>query len=497
MATETDVRTYDNYIDGEWVEGSEGTLENTNPANRSEVNANFAQAGTEQAREAIEAAAEAQKEWKQVPPPTRARYVRDVHRMALEREDELAEIMCREEGKPISEALGEVQKGANILEYYDGSGMRLKGESAYSELPDRYIYTRRNPLGVVSVITPWNFPWAIPCWKIAPALVAGNAVVFKPASNTPWLAVKLVEMFEEAGVPPGVLNLVIGSGSTVGNELLNHEQVDGVSFTGSNSIGNHVNAQAAKRLIPTCLEMGGKNACIILPDADLDRALDGIINGATGNAGQRCTATSRLILHDDIADEMVEKVLARFKQLEVGPGLEDPDVAAVVDEGAKRDILDYIRIGKEEDGAELLYGGANLSDGEYADGNFVQPALFDHVEPDMTIAQEEIFGPVLSILRVSSVEEAVEVNNGVKYGLSTALYTQDIDQALSLVDRVDTGKVHINNPTLGGEAHMPFGGTKATGVGPREMSHEGLNFFTEQATVFLDYSGGTADTNIY
>jgi acyl-CoA reductase-like NAD-dependent aldehyde dehydrogenase len=498
MATATETQTYQNYIDGEWVESSDGsTLENVNPADTTEVNGLFAQATREDAQRAIEAAEAAQSDWEDVPPPERARYIREVRELALERKDELAEIMTREEGKPTSEAKGEIDKGCNLLEFYDGSGMRLKGESAYSELPNNYIYTRRNPLGVVSIITPWNFPWAIPCWKIAPALVAGNSVVFKPASNTPKLAVKLVELFEEAGLPDGVLNLVVGSGSTVGDELLNNETIDGVSFTGSNNIGNHVNAQAAKRLIPACLEMGGKNACIILPDANKELALGGIVNGATGNAGQRCTATSRLIVHEDVADEMVDMVLEEFKNLDVGPGLDDSDVAAVVDEGAYKDILEYIRIGEEEDGADLIYGGEPLEGGKYENGNFIQPALFDNVEPDMTIAQEEIFGPVLSIIRVSSVEEAIEVNNGVKYGLSTAIYSENFNRLMQMVDDVDTGKVHLNSPTLGGEAHMPFGGTKATGVGPREMSHEGIEFFTEQATVFMDYSGGVREEDIY
>lgn len=498
MATATDVQTYQNYIDGEWVDGSDGeTRENINPADTTQINGVFAQASREDARRAIEAAEEAQKEWAKVPPPSRARYVREVHRLALEREEELAEIMTREEGKPLREAKGEIKKGINLLEYYDGAGMRLKGESAYSELPNNYIYSRRNPLGVVSIITPWNFPWAIPCWKIAPALVAGNAVVFKPASNTPKLAVKLVELFEEAGLPDGVLNLVVGSGSTVGDELLNHEAIDGVSFTGSNNIGNHVNAQAAKRLIPACLEMGGKNACIILPDANKELALGGIINGSTGNAGQRCTATSRLIVHEDVADEMVEMVLEEFKNLNVGPGLEDSDVAAVVDEGAYNDILEYVEIGREEDGADLLFGGEPLEGEEYENGYFIQPALFDNVEPDMRIAQEEIFGPVLSVIRVSSMEEAIEVNNGVDYGLSTAVYSENFNTIMQMVDAVDTGKIHLNSPTLGGEAHMPFGGTKATGVGPREMSHEGIEFFTEQATIFMDYSGGVREEDIY
>ncbi len=498
MGTATDVKTYRNYIDGEWVDSSGGeTYENINPADVDEVNGVFQQGTREDAKRAVEAAERAYPDWKQTPPPTRARYVREVRRIALEMEDELAEIMTREEGKPTGEALGEIRKGCNLLEYYDGSGMRLKGESAYSELPKNYIYTRRNPLGVVSIITPWNFPWAIPCWKIAPALVAGNTVVFKPASNTPWLGVKLVELFERAGLPEGVLNLVVGSGSTVGDVMLNDERVRGVSFTGSNAVGNHVNAQAAKRLVPTCLEMGGKNGCIILGDADLELALGGIVNGATGNAGQRCTATSRLIVHESVADELVEMVLEAFRNLDVGPGLEDPDVAAVVDEGQYRDIQEYIRVGIEEDGAELLHGGEAMSGDGYDSGYFIQPTLFDQVTPDMRIAQEEIFGPVLSILRVSSPAEAVEVNNGVKYGLSTAVYTRNINRAMDMVDRVDTGKVHINSPTLGGEAHMPFGGTKATGVGPREMADDGINFFTEKATVFIDYTGGTRDADIY
>lgn len=488
---------FKNYIGGKWVKSSSGeTVNNINPADKNEVNCVFQKGTKEDAINAVKAAQEAFPVWKKVPPAKRARYVSTVLDMAQEELDELARIMTLEEGKILAESKGEIAKGNTLLEWFAGEGLRLMGITAYSELPNNMLYTVRKPLGVVSLITPWNFPWAIICWKIAPALIAGNTVVFKPASSTPWLATKIVEYFEKAGLPEGVLNLVVGPGSSVGEELLNNDAVKAVSFTGSNKIGQHINEAAAKRLIKVTLEMGGKNACVILGDADLELALGGIIKGAFGNAGQRCTATSRLILIDSIADKFLEMLLPRIRSIKAGPGL-DPSsqMGPVSDEYQYKSVLDYIEVGKNE--AELVTGGRPLVEKNLKDGFFIEPTVFDNVTKDMRIAQEEIFGPVLSILRVKSYDEAIDIANSTKYGLSSSIYTRDINTAMRFIEDIEAGMTHINSPTIGGEAQVPFGGIKATGVGDREMSKEGINFFTEQLTVFIDYTGGIRESNIY
>ncbi|MFC2061557.1 aldehyde dehydrogenase family protein [Elusimicrobiota bacterium] len=487
---------FKNYIGGKWVgSGSGEKIDNINPANKSEVTSIFQKGTKDDAAAAVKAAGEAYPAWKKIPPAKRARYVAKVLELAKNESDELARIMTLEEGKILAEAKGEIAKGNTLLEWFAGEGLRLMGISAYSELPDNMLYTVRKPLGVVSLITPWNFPWAIPCWKLAPALIAGNTVVFKPASSTPWLATKMVEFFEKAGLPEGVLNLVVGPGSSVGEELLNNEAVKAISFTGSNEIGQHVNEIAAKRLAKVTLEMGGKNACIILGDADLELALGGVIKGAFGNAGQRCTATSRLILIDSIADKFMDMLVPKVKEIKVGPGL-DPtsNMGPVADETQYKSVLDYIEIGKKE--ADLITGGEAVKR-EDSDGFFVAPTIFDNVTKEMRIHQEEIFGPVLSVIRVKSYEEAIEVANNTRYGLSSAIFTSNINTAMKFVEDIEAGMTHINSPTIGGEAQVPFGGIKATGVGEREMAKEGINFFTEQLTVFIDYTGGIRQSNIY
>jgi len=488
---------YHNFIGGKWVEGKGGVLEVKNPADATEVVARFSQADQGQAKQAVEAAQAAFPAWKRTPPPQRARFVRKALQLAEERVDQIARGMVYEAGKVLSDARGEVMKGCNLLEFYAGEGLRLMGDAAPSELANNFLFTKREPLGVVSLITPWNFPWAIPCWKLAPALVAGNTVVYKPASFTPLSAYHLIKCFEDAGIPPGVLNLVIGSGRVVGNELCSASKVCGISFTGSNEVGRGIEQMAKEHHKKLCCELGGKNPCVVLEDADLDSALAGVLRGAFGAAGQRCTATSRLILVEPIAEQFVQKLVEKTKALRVGPGIhDDVDMGPVIDQSQLDAILGLIEAGKRE-GAKLLAGGKRLTEKGLNKGYFVAPTVFDHVDPDATIAQEEIFGPVLSVIRARDFDHALEIANRTKYGLSSSIYTRDINKAMRFVDGIEAGMVHVNSPTLGGEAQVPFGGIKASGIGDREMAKEGLHFFTELKTVFLDYTGGARKSNIY
>jgi aldehyde dehydrogenase (NAD+) len=405
--------------------------------------------------------------------------------------------MTHEEGKTIGEARGEVQKSINLLEYYAGQSFRIEGRTYPSEMPNTFVYTIRQPLGVVSCITPWNFPFCVPIWKIAPALVTGNTVVFKAASNTPSCAEWLVKVFEEAGLPKGVLNLVYGSGSVVGDEFVNNPAIRAVSFTGSCEVGGEVAKQAAAHLAKVTCEMGGKNPVVVMDDADLDLAADGTVQGAFGSTGQRCTATSRVILHKAIADKFIEKLIVRVQKIKVGDGFEEGvTMGPAVDKSQFETDLRYIEIAKKE-GCKCLIGGSALTEGKLAKGYFVAPTVFDNVTPDKTLAQEEVFGPVLAVLRVNDFEEAMQVANGVKFGHTCSIYTSDANLVMKFTDRIEAGMVHINQPTIGGEAQLPFGGIKATGYGQREMSEEGLNFFTELKTVFYDYTGTKRQTNIY
>jgi aldehyde dehydrogenase (NAD+) len=378
-----------------------------------------------------------------------------------------------------------------------GEAKRLGGETLPSELPKNFAYTIRQPLGVVAVITPWNFPVAIPIWKIAPALVCGNTVVFKPANITSFTGMKVVEIFEQAGVPAGVLNMVVGSGAEVGDELLNHPAVKAVTFTGSNEIGSALYAQGAKRLMKVQCEMGGKNPLIVMEDADMGLAVESTLQGAFGSTGQRCTATSRAVVVDSVADEFVRRLAERTAQLKVGNGAE-PGVhmGPSVDESQFNTVLKYLEVGKQE-GATVVCGGERLRGGIYDKGLFCAPTIFDHVKPAMRIAQEEIFGPVLSIIRVKNFEEAIEVSNNVVYGLSSAIYTNDASRIFEYIDRIETGIVHVNSPTTGGEAQVPFGGMKGTGVGAREQGSVAIDFFTELKAVYVDYTGKKREGNLY
>ena len=490
--------TYRNFINGKWVESSSSrTAPNINPANIDDTLGTVRQATREEARAAVDAAANAFRGWRSTPAPTRGRIVAKAARLLEENKEELAQLLTREEGKTIAESRGELQRSINVAEFCAGEARRLNGETIPSELPLNFAYTIKQPIGVVAVVTPWNFPVAIPIWKIAPALVAGNSVVFKPASITPATAVRITEIFAAAGIPPGVLNLVLGSGSEAGDEIINHPAVKAISFTGSNGVGIRLYEQASRRGAKVQCEMGGKNPVIVLEDADMDRAVESTAQGAFGSSGQRCTATSRAVVVDQVADEFVARIAKRAETMRLGPGA-DPqtEMGPSVDESQFKTVLSYIDIGRE-DGATLVCGGSRATDDGLDKGYFVKPAVFDHVTADMRIAREEIFGPVLSVLRVKDFDQAMEVANDCEYGLSSSIFTNDAARIFRFVDDIETGMTHINSPTTGGEAHVPFGGIKATGIGDREQGSTALDFYTDLKVVYVDYTGRKREGNLY
>jgi alpha-ketoglutaric semialdehyde dehydrogenase len=476
------------YVNGKWFHPrSERLVRNINPADPDDVIAEFPCATVEDVHRAIEAAQTAFKSWKKTPGPERGRILWRAADIARQRADEIARTLTREEGKILKEAKGEVMKGISLLEFYAGEGFRMHGKTLPSEARDTFTYTIRRPLGVVGLIAPWNFPWAIPVWKSAPALAAGNTVIFKPAELTPATATLLAEIYEAAGLPPGVFNMLVGPGSAVGEAMVNSPALRAISFTGSNEVGGALYAKAAQRGAKVTCEMGGKNAVIVMADADLDKAALAIHGGAFGSTGQRCTATSRVIANPTIKDALVDRLVEAAKKIKVGPGLdESADMGPAVDEKQWKTDFDYIEVGRQE-GARLVLGGKKPE--HLAKGYFVEPTIFDNVGPSMRIFKEEIFGPVLSVTIAKNLEEALQFANGVEYGLTTSIFTENIDTIMNFVEEVETGMVHVNEPTIGGEAQLPFGGSKATGVGEREMAEEGLNFFTELKTVFINYSG--------
>lgn len=473
-----------NFINGRWVESrSAQTIERRNPANLKEVLSVAPLSIREEVHEAVAAAKSAFPGWRDTPAPVRGRILARAAALMEKRKDELARTLTREEGKTLKESLVEVQRSINILEFTAAEGRRLGGQTIPSETPKNFTYTIKQPLGVVGAITPWNFPVAIPVWKAAPALVAGNTVVLKPAELTPQTCAQVIEVFEQAGLPAGALNMVLGAGEEVGDELLRSADVRAISFTGSNDVGSHIYATAAKQMKKCQCEMGGKNPVVVLKDADLSLAAESVVAGAFGSSGQRCTATSRVVIEETIADQFVEMIVERAKKLRVGNGLDaGVDVGPLVDDNQFNTVLRYIETGKKE--ATLLLGGGPASDAGY----FVAPTIFDHVRWDSVIAQEEIFGPVLSVIRVSDFEEALRVANSVKYGLSSSIYTNDASRIFEFIDRIETGMTHVNAPTVASEAQMPFGGMKATGVGLREMGRVAIDFYTELKAVYIDYT---------
>ena len=487
-----------NFINGRWVDSaSTRTVERRNPANLDELIGLVPLSTREEVGQAVASAKRAFASWRDTPAPQRGKILFRAMTLMTEQKEELSRLLTREEGKTLGESRGEVQRSINVLEFFAGEARRIAGETLPSELPKNFCYTIKQPIGVVAIVTPWNFPVAIPVWKIAPALVTGNTVVFKPATHTAFAGKKVVEIFEQAGVPAGALNMVVGAGSEVGEALIEHADVRAVTFTGSNEIGSQLYVQGAKRMIKVQCEMGGKNPLVVLEDADLPLAVEATVQGAFASTGQRCTATSRAIVVDAVAERFVELLLARAKEIKVGDGLlPETYVGPSVDPGQLRTVLEYIEIGKKE-GAKLLLGGARLAGGIYDKGYFVAPTIFDHVRAESRLAQEEIFGPVLSVIRVKNFEEALQAANSVKYGLSSSIYTNDASRMFEFVDRIETGITHVNSPTVGGEAHLPFGGMKATGVGLREMGRVAIDFYTELKTVYIDYTGTKRTSNIY
>lgn len=487
-----------NFIGGKWVEPSTGLYDPClNPADTREVLGHFPRSGKADAAAAVDAASAAFPAWSATPGPERGRLIGRAHAILKGRIDLLGEALSREEGKTFGEAKGEVMKSLNLLEFYAGEGFRTHGQTLPSESRQTLSFTLRRPLGPVALITPWNFPFAIPVWKLAPALVAGCTVVMKPASLTPICTHQLVEAFEEAGVPAGVLNLVTGPGGAVGDTLVDDPRIRAVSFTGSNEIGLRLYARAAARGIKVTAEMGGKNPVVVLDDADLDLAVEGIIQGAYGSTGQRCTATSRVVATPGIRGKLTEALAARVRQLKVGDGMKPGmQMGPAVDRSQLMTDLDAIAQAKAQ-GARLVEGGGRLLDDEHENGFFVLPTLFDGVEPHHALAKEEVFGPVLAIQAAKDAGHALHLANDVPFGLSASLYTRDYFEVMRFVEQSEVGMVHVNQPTVGGEAQLPFGGIKATGVGEKEMAEEGANFFTHTKTVWLDYTGAKRTSSIY
>jgi aldehyde dehydrogenase (NAD+) len=482
--------TFLNYINGEWRPAASGqTFESRNPARRSDLIGTFPQSGADDVTAAVAAAKEAFQTWRLVPAPKRGEILKRVGDLLTERKAELARAMTREMGKPFFETKGDVQEAIDTAYYAMTMGRQLFGHTVPSEMNDKFNMTVRRPIGVCGLITAWNFPVAVPTWKMFPAILSGNTVVFKPSEDAPHSGMLLVQIMHDAGVPPGVVNLVQGAGET-GAAIVAHPDVQAISFTGSSETGAALAAKAAERHARVSLEMGGKNPVIVMDDADLDLAVEGLLWGAYGTTGQRCTATSRLIVHEAVHDEVVAKLSERAQALRLGYGNDDDtEMGPLINQKALDKVTGYMDVARE-DGATIAFGGEAASGDGLDDGFFFQPTLLTGVKRDMRVAREEIFGPVLSVLKVSSFEEAIETANDVIYGLSSALYTKDITRAFRAMRDLDAGITYINGPTIGAEAHMSFGGVKATGNGHREGGWEVYDFYTETKTVYVDFSGG-------
>lgn len=483
------MRTFQNFIAGAWVDPSTGKhQDNTNPADTTDHIGKFPLSGAADVQRAVESAARGFELWKRTPAPARGDILRRVGEIMIARKEELADLMTREMGKPLAETRGDVQEGIDTAFYAATEGRRLFGHTVPSELRNKWAMSMRRPIGVAGIITPFNFPLAIPTWKIFPALVCGNAVVFKPAEDVPHTGHVFVEILLEAGLPPEVIQLVHGDGE-VGKAIVEHPGVALVSFTGSTETGSKVGETCGRLHKRLSLEMGGKNAQIVLDDAKLDLALDGVLWGAFGTTGQRCTATSRLILQDGIHDRFLKMLVDRAKTLKLGDGRKaGTDVGPVIHAESIAKIERYVEIGLAEK-SELVLGGRRATGAGLGSGFFFEPTIFAGVKAGSRLEQEEIFGPVLSVIRVKDADEAFRINNGVKYGLSSSLYTQDVNLAFRAINELDNGITYINAPTIGAEAHLPFGGVKATGNGHREGGWEVYEFYSETKVGYVDYSG--------
>lgn len=477
---------YKLFINGEWESSSTGeTFDNINPATLEPIG-KFHKASEDDVRKAVDAAEEAFDTWSSTPAPQRGKILYRAARILEERKEELARLMTQEMGKVLNETRGDVQEAIDMTYYAAGEGRLLLGETTPSELPDKFCMTVRRPIGVMGLITPWNFPIAIPAWKIMPALVCGNTLVFKPASDTPLLSLELVKILTEAGIPKGVLNLVMGTGSTVGSAIVHNKKIRAISFTGSLETGKWILGEASKDMKRVSLELGGKNPIIVMDDANLDLALDGIIWGAFGTTGQRCTAASRVIVHEKILSTFQDKLIVRTKQLRIGNGLdENIDVGPVINDSQLDKVSNYVRIGKDE-GAKLVHGGNPVKP---LPGHFFEPTIFADVAPDMRIAREEIFGPVVSLISAKDLDEAINIANSVEYGLSSSIYTESIKNSFKAIEKIEAGITYINSSTIGAEIHLPFGGVKSTGNGAREAGTTAIEEFTEIKAVYVDYSG--------
>ncbi len=485
----TTIPTYRNFIAGEWCDSTSGvTFESVNPADTRDVIGRFQQGTAADVAMAISAAWAARPMWQRTPAPKRGEILYAFGALMAEHKERLARAMTREMGKVLSEARGDVQEGIDIAYLMAGEGRRMFGDTTPSELPDKWAMSIRQPIGIAGIITPWNFPMAIPCWKMMPALVTGNVVIFKPSSDTPHCATLLVELMAEAGFPPGVVSLVTGSGSEVGDAIVGNPDVDVISFTGSSTTGRRLAEKTGRLLKRLSLELGGKNGVVVLADADLDLATEGILWSAFGTTGQRCTACSRVIVERSVVEPLLERLEARARKLRLGPGLdESTDVGPLINAAALDKVGSYADIGRTE--GELVIGGAAARDGDLANGHFFEPTIFSGVRPMDRIGQEEIFGPVLSIIAVDDYSEAMTALNQTRYGLSSSIYTRDVNVAFKAMRDFQTGIVYVNAGTTGAETHLPFGGWKETGNGHREAGHAALDTFTEWKSIYVDFSG--------
>lgn len=477
-------KIYNLYINGKWIKStSKEKFPSINPAKTKQILGYFPKGNEDDVNKAVESAENAFEKWSSMPPPKRGLIIMKAAQMLKNRKEELSKLVTMEMGKVLTEARGDVQEAIDTADYMAGEGRRMFGYTTPSELGDKFCMTIRRPVGIYGLITPWNFPMAIPAWKIFPALICGNTIVFKPSSDTPLCALRLVEILEKAGLPKGVLNFVTGSGSDVGMSIIEHEKIRGISFTGNKETGREIMREAGIKKIG--LELGGKNGIIIMDDADLDLALDGVIWGGYGTTGQRCTAASRIIVHKKVKQKFEKMLVNGIKKLKIGNGLNPKvDVGPLINKTAQEKSKKYVEIGLSE-GAKLLVGGKIPK----MNGFFFEPTLFTDCSVDMRIAQEEIFGPIVSLITVNDFDEAIDVINSIEYGLSSSIYTSNIRNAFKAMEDIEAGITYINSSTIGAETHLPFGGVKQTGNGTREGGWTAIEEFSEVKTIYVDYSG--------
>jgi alpha-ketoglutaric semialdehyde dehydrogenase len=483
-------RKYQNFIAGEWCDAASGeTNENRNPADRNDLIGLWPASDSRDVQRAVQSAKRGFETWRRTPAPLRGDVLRRVGDLLTQRKEEISRAMTREMGKVLNETRGDVQEGIDTAYYAATEGRRLFGHTVPSELRDKWAMSYRRPIGVAGLITPFNFPLAIPTWKTFPALVCGNSVIIKPAADVPHTVTLLVEVLLEAGLPPEVIQLVHGSGSKVGNAMVEHPDIPIMSFTGSTEVGSQIGETCGRMHKRLSLEMGGKNAQIVMPDADMDLAIEGVLWGAFGTTGQRCTATSRLLLHEAIHDEFLDRLVERTQALRLGNGLEDGiDVGPLINQAALQNTVNYIDIARAE-GDEVIVGGARAVGTGLDDGNFFQPTILRGVRAGSRLACEEVFAPVLSVIRFSDLDEAIRINNEVEFGLSSSIYTNDVRASFRALNELDNGITYVNAPTIGAEAHLPFGGVKKTGNGHREGGWEVYEFYSETKVCYVDYSG--------